>query len=176
MPETYNGLNPVGKAVLLPTLPSTCEVPSSETSPIVEKTAYCFDSTNTGAAGPVGNGAVIFTGKYAFKPMSPLLTVTSPLIVSALPSRSLPTDMDIDPPAIIVPFMMVLAPILTAPVTYQNTLDACAPLINLTCAFTLVLKAYTGGPAGILKMNTAFGFPCASKMMLLFSEVAPGNW
>ena len=70
--------------------------------------------------------------------------------------------------AITVPLMVVPAAMLIKPSTFQNTLHAIAPLINLIFEFA----AAENGPCN-LKINTALPFPCASNVRVPFKVVAP---
>ena len=58
-----------------------------------------------------------------------------------------------------VPFIDVPEAMLTKPSTFQNTLQAFASFISFTFALAPVEKE-----PSILKINTAFGFPLASRV------------
>ena len=154
-----------------PTSPTICEKLSSAIAPFDEKIVNDLASLNTGALGPVK----LFTGIYPKNPRLPLSIFIAPFIVNALPSSVSFALKLIAPPEIIVPFIDVPVPTFTAPVTNQNTLLALAPFFNIILEFGLVFNAKTGGDAGILKIKTALGSPCASNVKLKFNDVAPGK-
>ena len=65
----------------------------------------------------------------------------SPFMVNARPSSVSLLFIEIAPPETIVPRIVVPAPKVTAPLSFQKTLQAFAPLIKITFEFALVLKA-----------------------------------
>ena len=69
--------------------------------------------------------------------------------------------MVIVPADMIVPVNEAVPPIPTAPSTCQNTREACAALMS-----TMWLSAAVFNAAPTWKMNTAFGSPCASSVIV----------
>src|SRR5580692_2616269 len=80
---------------------------------------------------------------------------------SALPLRDAPAPTVMAPAAMTVPENDDEAPVLTAPVTCQNTFEAWAPLTNLMSLEAAVLRA-----ALTWKMKTAFGSFSPSRVIV----------
>ena len=85
----------------------------------------------------------------------------------APPSRDAPAPSVIAPIAIMVPANEDDAPVVTAPLTCQKTLDAWAPLIKWIVEDAAVLRA-----ALIWKMKTALGSFWPSSVIVPVSEIA----
>ncbi len=111
----------------MPISPITLVTPTLVTGPFVENNSTHSAEARFGAIGPFNTRLPHPIGVYPLIPE----TVIAPEVDNALPSSVSPVFILIAALlAIIVPRIVVPAAKLTRPSTFQNTLHACAPLIN----------------------------------------------